>query len=690
MAPLPELTEAQRKSLTGKQKEARRKAEKQRSQSDERRVVEQIKRWFWYRQGKISTKNTFDSYIARMKRCPKPPRKLLLAQFLQHHPDHKPAVVALSEETIYLDRLPMRAKAAKIYVEGLPAERVLELEAERDDQYRLALETWHTSDLDGDGKVPDLDAQEQQRCRENFLQIFQPLLDAVSRYTGIMCSMPDGCPKLDKYDLPKFTEFASHFLGWLQTVERVKLGLVNPAEVVLWATPPPTKLSTEGLVVFDDEGTEREARRKAPKKRRNRRQMEKAKAMEEEEDSDAEDGVLDFDEMDCGAAKEKDDGDDEEDDKEGDDDKEDDDEEGDDGSEQISTKKKLGFQLEYNQYELDRMAHIKEVKKRLDAVGVQQAVTNLFQGKASGSKAASSDKDDAPSPAPKSQPPRPQPRRVTRSLTKTPSPNAEDPVVHPPLASSAPPTAAAPAAVSMPVPAPTNVPCTSTAGEDMNVDPTRPALSTIPSPLEPSAETPRELLLRAYSSFNVDYDPAIDRVEPRGYTGCELARTMGEFLFLFNVPKSRIDSYESRSMLYKAVVSKWMEVEAVLMKLEVDNVKSTTPDRPDGFKAWFKNGRVGSWLEKSGSLDTPVMADLQEFRSLWWKWFDNNMPDWRPRVDSKLVLGGDGDWEDCKMPGKDGMVLFVVGLKWWYVLAGGEDKEGDWEQAAKLVYYTLD
>ncbi|KAL0563781.1 hypothetical protein V5O48_018283 [Marasmius crinis-equi] len=66
------------------------------------------------------------------------------------------------------------------------------------------------------------------------------------------------------------------------------------------------------------------------------------------------------------------------------------------------------------------------------------------------------------------------------------------------------------------------------------------------------------------------------------------------------------------------------------------------------------------------------------------------MPDWIPRIDKKVVLDGEGDWEDCEMPGKDGMVLLLVALRWWYDLAGNEDKEGGWVKAAKAVYYTLD
>ncbi|KAL0563128.1 hypothetical protein V5O48_018949, partial [Marasmius crinis-equi] len=190
MAPLPTLTEAQFKKLSSAQRDARKKAEKRRVSSDEQRVIDQIKRWFYYRQGKVSATSMFDRWLARMRRCPKPPRKLTLAQFLQHHPEHKDAIKVLSRETCQADRLPMRAEAAREYVEEMEPSRVLELEAERDEQYKLALENWQTSDAAEAGA--DLDAQEQQRCRENFPRCFQPLLDAVSRYTGMSIFLMGG------------------------------------------------------------------------------------------------------------------------------------------------------------------------------------------------------------------------------------------------------------------------------------------------------------------------------------------------------------------------------------------------------------------------------------------------------------------------------------------------------------------
>ncbi|KAL0563017.1 hypothetical protein V5O48_019061 [Marasmius crinis-equi] len=396
----------------------------------------------------------------------------------------------------------------------------------------------------------------------------------------------------------------------------------------------------------------------------------KGRAQEDDDEVEYED-ELDFDKMD-GAGEEEGEQDGEVD---GEEDSEVEEEE--DG-EDTSAKPKKRFRLEYNQYELDRMAHIENVKKQLAAVGVEQAVNDLFQRNASN---ADPDGPTEPEPEPEpeqpitqpkaSQPLRPQPRRVTRSSASTP--NASDSAAA--QASSA--VSKSPSSPPSPEAAPASSP---PAPEGMVVDSTQPAENdTTPS---------RELFLRSYSDFEVTFDPVVDKVEPRGYSECDLARNMGEFLLA--IPKDRVDVYKTRSTLYDAVVYKWMEVEAVLKESGVKDVKTSTSNRPKPFTTWFKNGRLGDRLGKAGSLDTPATAQLQEFRDSWWIWFDKNMPEWMLRIDGKVVPGGEGDWEDCEMPGKDGMVLFVVGLKWWYDLAGKEDEQGDWEQAAKAVYNCLD
>ncbi|KAL0562416.1 hypothetical protein V5O48_019671, partial [Marasmius crinis-equi] len=105
-----------------------------------------------------------------------------------------------------------------------------------------------------------------------------------------------------------------------------------------------------------------------------------------------------------------------------------------------------------------------------------------------------------------------------------------------------------------------------------------------------------------------------------------------------------------------------------------------------GFATWFRDGRE----KRPKGEAIPPGVKLQEIRTSWWKWMDENTPAWRPRAAGKVVPGGEGDWEELEIPGKCGISMFVVALKWWHDVGGVEDENGDWEQAAKTLYWSLD
>ncbi|KAL0563089.1 hypothetical protein V5O48_018986 [Marasmius crinis-equi] len=129
-----------------------------------------------------------------------------------------------------------------------------------------------------------------------------------------------------------------------------------------------------------------------------------------------------------------------------------------------------------------------------------------------------------------------------------------------------------------------------------------------------------------------------------------------------------------------------MELESLWMDLSVPEESSVNTSRPDGFATWFRDGRE----KRPKGEATPHGVKLEEIQTSWWKWIDENTPEWRPRVDRKVVPGGEGDWEECEVPGKCGIAMFVVALKWWHDVGGVEDEGSDWEQAAKTLYFSLD
>ncbi|KAL0573745.1 hypothetical protein V5O48_008206 [Marasmius crinis-equi] len=694
LEPLPELTEEQRKKMTGSQKKARKKKEARRAQSDEQRVVAQCQRWFWYRQNKNGRDQhcAFDKYMRRLRTIPQPPRKLTTAQFLMVHPDHRDAIRALSDETGDEDRLPERNKAAREYTEALEPVDRLRLEAERDAQYVRAMEQWNLSDAEE--VVEEFSPEDQSRCRENLPRVLQPLLNAISRYTGMslflqggleldnpelgqdydtisMCSVAEGCPRLDRYDIAQFSSFGTHFLSWLNTVEKIKLGLLPPTDAMLG--PQSSKLpdGLDGLIVMEDgedaakpsrrpkkgKGVDKGKKKASAKRTRARKQDE---VSEEEDESDEED--------------EEDEGE----------------EDGEMDVEVEGGPRRWAASYKPSAYELQREANIARNKAIMEELGLRHAASLLVKevnGEINAKAAA-----QPPRPKPKPVEPKSTSSRVTRSQTASTSTRLNSPssLVGAPANDS-------PANDSVEFPAndpphPAERSGTAGSNEQRNTDAEDNAnvmtvdivsASQPPSQAPSSTNAVRTQFLEAFENYDLNFDPVLEKVDPEAY-----ADQQGEIkqhgVFLLDVPADGVA--RTRPLIYEALVYRWMELESVLRTLDVPLTKLNTRFRPIGFQQWFKNGRV----DRASGFRTPPSVQLSEIRASWWKYFSDNMPEWRMRIDGRVTLGGEGDWEDCELPGQDGVVLLIVALKWWHDVGGIKDRISDWDQAAKALYFTLD
>ncbi|KAL0565006.1 hypothetical protein V5O48_017028, partial [Marasmius crinis-equi] len=94
--------------------------------------------------------------------------------------------------------------------------------------------------------------------------------------------------------------------------------------------------------------------------------------------------------------------------------------------------------------------------------------------------------------------------------------------------------------------------------------------------------------------------------------------------------------------------------------------------------------------KRPGGRVPPISVQLPSFRNEWWLWYDALNPDWRPREGNVVLPGGDGEWDELECSGKDGFVLLLIGLCWWFDRGGLEDKVGlgHWEHAVKGLYDT--
>ncbi|KAL0564052.1 SERTA domain-containing protein 3 [Marasmius crinis-equi] len=138
------------------------------------------------------------------------------------------------------------------------------------------------------------------------------------------------------------------------------------------------------------------------------------------------------------------------------------------------------------------------------------------------------------------------------------------------------------------------------------------------------------------------------------------------------------------SSFWTAVVFRWIELEELLLKLGDDPTALAVARRPNEFKKWFKDGRV--W--RPGGVPLPSSITLPGFRDIWWKWWNDIL-----KFD-RAALGIPGNEEEAEpfgCHGKDGFVLILVALKWWFGAGGAEDRDGlgHWEHAMKVAFHTM-
>ncbi|KAJ7487246.1 hypothetical protein B0H11DRAFT_1615572, partial [Mycena galericulata] len=101
-----------------------------------------------------------------------------------------------------------------------------------------------------------------------------------------------------------------------------------------------------------------------------------------------------------------------------------------------------------------------------------------------------------------------------------------------------------------------------------------------------------------------------------------------------------------------------------------------TTGRPGEIHTWVKNARKG----------TPVIKDVDAFIKQWGTWWKAINPQWR-LVDGVLSRGGEGSWEGMRVPGQNGFLSVLIGLKWWRekaARAGGEE----WKEAVRDVAWV--
>ncbi|KAJ7486372.1 hypothetical protein B0H11DRAFT_1617509, partial [Mycena galericulata] len=80
----------------------------------------------------------------------------------------------------------------------------------------------------------------------------------------------------------------------------------------------------------------------------------------------------------------------------------------------------------------------------------------------------------------------------------------------------------------------------------------------------------------------------------------------------------------------------------------------STTGRPKPIAYWIKCARRG----------TPAIGEVKAFAKGWQNWWEEINPTWR-LVEKRLIKETKGSLDGMRVPGKNGFLSVLIGLKWW-------------------------
>ncbi|KAL0567201.1 SERTA domain-containing protein 3 [Marasmius crinis-equi] len=145
---------------------------------------------------------------------------------------------------------------------------------------------------------------------------------------------------------------------------------------------------------------------------------------------------------------------------------------------------------------------------------------------------------------------------------------------------------------------------------------------------------------------------------------------------------------KDRGQEWKATVMKWVAMEERWVDLKVKPQSLPTGTRPDGFDVWSKRGRE----KRAAGLKIPNNISYEDLRRQWGLYWSDINPEWRRREGGKVMMDlkdVEGDWSEFELPGRDGLVLPLVFLRWWSELAPETaEAKSEWVAALENVYFA--
>ncbi|KAK7027472.1 hypothetical protein VNI00_015217 [Paramarasmius palmivorus] len=135
--------------------------------------------------------------------------------------------------------------------------------------------------------------------------------------------------------------------------------------------------------------------------------------------------------------------------------------------------------------------------------------------------------------------------------------------------------------------------------------------------------------------------------------------------------------------VWQHIVHQFISLQSIYSFTNIYHQRLPGNQRPLVYKKWFKEGR---------KIEMPLpFPPVDEFSEGLWSWWKLLNPEWRERIgERRMSRVQTGDWSELRYPGQNGLLLPVIGLKWWYLQEEKEGGSADWKELAEDVLWVFE
>lgn len=133
--------------------------------------------------------------------------------------------------------------------------------------------------------------------------------------------------------------------------------------------------------------------------------------------------------------------------------------------------------------------------------------------------------------------------------------------------------------------------------------------------------------------------------------------------------------------------TEWENMLGIWTKFELSHRSQSAGRIPADKRPSF----VGDWLKRARAPTyRPVISRPDKFGDTFFAWWTSFQPTWRT-ANGGALLKGDGDMEDLRKPGINGLLSVLAALFFWgSALGAGRESDVSWRRAVEDITWVLE